>query len=894
MSLWRQVTRGARVLFFRARADADVADEVGHYYEQSVAAHVAGGLSPEEARRAARREVGNMTVVREQVRSYGWENMVGTFVSDLRYAARRLGNNPGFTTVAALTLALGIGASTAIFSAVYPILFESLPYPHAERIVTVWYAASDHGRALQSFGNYREVAARSRTLDAIAAFKTWQPTMGGAAEPERLDGQRVSASYLRVLGVRPALGRDFDAADDRIRGPNVVVISNALWRRRLGADSTVVGRQLTLDGDAFTVLGVLPPGFESVLGPSAQIWGLLQYDEALPGSGREWGHHLQAVARLRPGVDAARATSEINQIAHAPVPEFARQPGSFMDKGMIVDALRDDITRAVRPGLLAVVGAVVLLLLIATVNVTNLLLARGAQRRGELAMRAALGAGQTRIVRQLITESLLLALVGGALGLLVAAVGVRALVALSPAGMPRLSAIGVHAPVFAFSLIASTVIGVVVGLAPALRASRHDLHGALQQGSRRTAGGHGFTRGTLVAAEVALALVLLVNAGLLLRSLDRLFSIPPGFDPAHLLTMQVQIASPQRYPKDADFNRFYAAALDVVRQVPGVRGAAFTSELPLDGADISTDEYRVQIDMGASSSSAEATELGQAAALRYAVTPGYFEAMGIPLHRGRLFDDRDVAGAAVRPLVVSESFARRAYGNTDPIGRRIRLGGPPNRPWDEIVGVVGDVKQASLAAGETEAVYATTAQWLWAETPLWLVVRAQGDAAALAPAVRKAIWSVDKDQPVIRVSTVDALVAASEAQRRFVMIVFEAFGIAALALAAIGIYGVLANSVTERVRELGVRAALGASSSDILRLVLRDGMVLTVLGIVAGLGGAAAASHAIVTLLYGVPRLDPIAYVVAIALLTAVSAVACWVPAARAAGVDPAITLRAE
>ena len=426
------------------------------------------------------------------------------------------------------------------------------------------------------------------------------------------------------------------------------------------------------------------------------------------------------------------------------------------------------------------------------------------------------------------------------------------------------------------------LVGLGVGLIPALHASRADLHIGLQQGSRRTAGGHQLTRRTLVVAEVALALVLLVSAGLLLRSLQRLFAIAPGFDTSNLLTMQVQ-ASGHRFD-DSTTHRFFAQALEAARQVPGVTAAAFTSQLPLSG---DLDVYGVHFESSPSDNIEE-----DGAALRYAVSPGYFETMGIPLRRGRLLDEHDMTGAPV-PVVINESLAKRRFPGQDPIGQRLRFG-PQERTWDIVVGVVDDVKQTSLATSQADAIYIVTTQWPWADRVLSLAVRSHGDAAALAPAIRKAIWSVDKDQPIVRLATIDDLLAASTAERRFALILFEAFGIVALALAATGIYGVLSGSVTERMREIGVRLALGASRSNILALVVRQGMTLTGLGVVIGLTGALAATQAIVTLLFGISRLDPITYLGVIALLVGVSVIACWVPAWRAARVDPSITLRAE
>ena len=882
MSLWRQLARGVRALANRRAADRDVDDEVQHYFDQAVATLMAGGLSPEAARRAARLEMGGTTAVREQVRSYGWENVIETLLADVRYAARRLRSNPGFTGVAALTLALGIGASTAMFSAVNPVLFEPLPYPHAGRIAAVWDVATDGSRLDVTFGTYRELAERSRSFAAMAVMRPWQPTVVGTAEPERLEGQRVSASYFRVLGVAPALGRDFQPSDDHPNGPRVVILGHGLWQRRFGGDRAIVGRQITLDGDTYTVLGVMPGRFENVLAPSAQLWMPLQYDASLPADGREWGHHLRMVGRLRPGVGLERAARELALIARTPVAEFARVPWASLSGGLTVDRLQDDLTRAVRPALLAVLGAVLLVLLIACVNVTNLLLARGAQRRGEFAVRAALGAGRTRLVRQLLTESLLLAALGGALGMVVASFGVRALVALSPPELPRLAAIGLDGAVFAFALGVTALVGAGVGLVPALHASRSDLHGGLRQGSRRTTGGHLATRGALVVAEVALALVLLVGAGLLVRSLQSLFAVAPGFASSRLLTMQVQ-TSGRRFDGDSATHRFFEQALDAVRQLPGVDAAAFTSQLPLSGDD---NVYGVRFE------SLPNDDPEQGEAFRYAVTPGYFETIGIPLRRGRLLDARDRAGAEV-PVLINESYAKRVFRDVDPIGQRLRLG-PDDAPWQTVVGVVGDVRQTSLAVSPANAVYIPTTKWRFTDRALWLVVRARGDAAALTPRAKQAIWSVDKDQPIVRVATMSTRLSESASERRFALVVFEVFALVALMLAATGIYGVLSGSVTERLREIGVRTALGASRGDILTLVVRQGMTLTGVGVAIGLSAAAAGSQLLVTLLFGVSRLDPITYLGVIALLFGVAAIACWLPAWRAAHVDPSITLRAE
>jgi putative ABC transport system permease protein len=480
-----------------------------------------------------------------------------------------------------------------------------------------------------------------------------------------------------------------------------------------------------------------------------------------------------------------------------------------------------------------------------------------------------------------LTESVLVAVLGGALGMLVAEAGVHALVALSPAGLPRLGAIRVDGAVFTFALVVTTLAGLLVGAVPALAASRADLQTALQQGSRRAAGGHQWTRRVLVVAEVALALVLLVSAGLLLRSIERLFAVDAGFDTTRLLTMQVQ-GSGRRLDSDAARLRFFEQILESVRKLPGVEAVALTSQLPLSG---DRDGYGIRLD-------GQHDLKDVSGALRYAVTPGYLDTMRIPVRRGRALDARDVAGAP-RAALVSESLAKRLLPDRDPLGQPIQFG-PEEGPPYTIVGVIGDVKQTSLTIETDDAVYVAMPQWHWVDSVMTLVIRAHGDAASLTPAVRAAIWSVDRNQAIARVGTMDSLVARSEADRRFALILFEAFGLVALLLAATGIYGVLSGSVAERTREIGVRAALGASRLDILSLVARQGMVLMAVGMLIGVAGAVMASQALVTMLFGVSRLDPVTYGAVVLLLTLVSVVASAIPAWRAARVDPAITLRAE
>jgi putative ABC transport system permease protein len=872
-------------MFSQKQRERELADEMESHLQMHIEDKVRSGMTEEQARRDAILKLGGMEATKEAWRERSTVPFLEQSVQDARFGVRQLMKNPGFAGTTILIWALGIGASTAIFSAVNPILFEPLPYPHPERLVMIWETRSDGPPLDASFGSYRGLLERNRSFESLAVMKPWQPTMTSATEPERLEGQRVSAQYFRALGLSPVLGRDFQPADDTFKGPNVVVLGDQLWRRRLGADSAIVGQQVTLDDNLYTVIGVMPSGFENVLNPSAQLWAPLQYDTSLPWDGREWGHHLRMVGRLRPGVGGEQAMSELNVILHVLAQTYARGYDSSggAPRSFLVNSLQSDITRAVRPALLAVLGAVLLLLAIACVNVTNILLARGAQRRGEFVMRATLGAKPTRLIRQLLTESVLLAIAGGALGMMVAQAGVRALVALSPPELPRVGAIRVDGIAFGFGMGIATLTGLLVGVIPALHASHGDLHVGLQQSSLRTTGRHQWTRRTLVVSEVALALVLLVSAGLLLRSLQRLFAIAPGFDASHLLTMQVQ-TSGRRFDDNAT-HRFFDQALQAVQQVPGVTRAGFTSQLPLSG---DFESYGLQL----AARPNESFEPG----FRYAVSTEYFKTMGIPLRLGRLLDERDGKGAP-GAVLVSESFAKRKFSGENPIGQRVHVGpdiGHADRPWQTIVGVVGDVKQASLAVNEPDAIYTTPWQWSWADSVRSLVVRTQGDAASMAPAIRQAIWSVDKDQPIVRVATMDNLLTASEAERRFALILFEAFALVALVLAATGIYGLLSGSVVERMREIGVRSALGASRMDIVGLVVRQGMTLTALGVVLGLSGAVVASRALITLLFGVSRLDPVTYVGVIAMLLGVSGIACWVPAWRAARVGPLISLRAE
>jgi len=880
VSLWRQLARGVRNLSRRDAADRDIADEVEDYLDATAAAFEAEGLTPEAARLAARRQIGSTTAIREEVRSYGWENLMSSVLADLRYGIRRLRATPGFALVTIATLALGIGGATAIFSAVNPILFASLPYPHPDRVVSIDEMYASGRRSGGTFAMYRQLADRAHAFESIAVIRTWRPTISGTDRPERLEGQRVSAQYFRVFGVSPRIGRDLQPSDDRPEGGNVVILSDALWRRMFNGDPTIVGREIRLDDTAYTVIGVMPAGFENVTAQDAELWTALQYDPALPNpAGREWGHHLRTVARLRPATDIAEAARETSSLGRALIDAY--HPLTYDPKTQFaVFPLRDELASSVRPALLAILGAIGLVLLIACVNVTNLVLARGARRRSEFALRTALGAGRLRLLRQLLTESVVLAAAGGVSGVAVAACGLRGLVALSPADLPRTNAIAINAPVLLFALLITIGIAVALGLIPALQAARTDPYGAIQRGSLRMSGGHRQTRRVLVIAEVALALILLVASGLLLRSLHRLFAVPIGFDPSGMITMQVQAVG-HRYDADAARQRLFDNELEAVRRVPGVVSAGFTSQLPLSG---DRDQYGVRFDKTADKP--DETFGG----FRYAVSPGYLETTGIPLIAGRRFDDRDTAPAP-HVALISASLAKARFSGASPIGTRLTMGMTATYT---IIGIVGNVRQASLALSDPDAVYIPAAQSWFSDNPRWLIARTHGDPGALAPAIRAAIWSVDKDQPISRVASMSDLVATSAAERRFALMLFEAFGLTALLLDAVGLYGVLSSSVTERTREIGVRMALGAGRSEIVLLIVRQAMALTAAGIVVGIGGAVFASRALQTLLFGVTARDPVTYAGVVAVLISAAVLASSLPARRAARVDPIVALRQD
>lgn len=795
-------------------------------------------------------------------------------LSDLRAGLRQLRRLPVFSGLVLLTFALGIGSSSAIFSVVNPVLLQPPPYPEAGRLALLFEREKDGSASQTGYATFLDFARESRSFTSAAAMSYWQPILAGD-EPEVLSGQRVTSGFFATLGVQPARGRDFTAAEDHDGAARVVILSHGLWQRRFGADPAILGRTVQLGGTGFEVIGVMPSSFESLLSPAAQMWSPLRYEVSQSWACRTC-RHLRMVVRLKGGVSSAQASDDLQRVSEAIV---AAHPADYAAPGIILTSLQDYLTRRTRPLFLAVTGAVALLLLLACTNGANLFLGRAVDRAQEFAVRAALGAGRGALIRQLTAEALVLALLGGGLGVVVALAGVEALVRLAPATLPRLSQIRVDGAVLGFTLAISVLVGIAAGLVPAMALGRANLARLIRQGGRQVirGGGSRLRRG-LVVGGVALALMLLVGAGLLMRSLDRLLAVDPGFDTRNLLTMELQATG----EGDAAVRRYYAGLLDAVRAVPGVSQVSLVNQLLLSG---DFDSWGVHFESRPVPNPAD-----DPSAFRFAVAPGFRSTMGIPLLSGRDLTDQDRESAPLVALI-SQSFARRVLGGDDPVGERIKLGGPEG-PWVTIVGVVGDVHHQGLDADGEAQVYLPTSQTPWAYSRMILLVRGAVASEALLPAIRGAIHRVDPGVPISRVATMSALVKASTAQRRFALTVFQAFAVVALLLAGAGLYGVIAASVSERTREIGIRSALGASAKGILALVLRQGMGLTLAGVGLGLTGALALTRLLTSLLYGVSATDPVTFMLVGVLLVGIALLACWLPARRALRVDPLEALR--
>jgi putative ABC transport system permease protein len=814
-------------------------------------------------------------------RQHHQESLMSSFAGDVRYAARVLERAPAFTILCTVTLALAIGATSAIYSVVAPVLIRPLPYPTADRLLVVSGSDANGERENLGYATIADLRAQSRTLDGLAAIVGWSTILSSSTDPEQLIGDRVSWNYFDLLGVKMAHGRGFAADEDRPGHNQVVVLSHALWQRRFGSDSTIVGQTIMLDDKPHTVVGVAPADFDNVISPAAQIWRVLGYDTSLPFACRGC-RHVHTLGRLKPGATRPQAIAELNAISARLVAEY---PRDYANARLYVDRLQDQIAAPMRPALVAIFGAVVLVLLIGAANVVNLQLARAIRRDGEFSVRLALGAGRGRLVQQLVAEGMLLAVLGGLAGLLVARVTLPALVSRLPGDFPRVAAMRLDA--WAIGIVGAIVLllAMVIGVAPVLSRQTRNVFGAALRGGGHVGGAtHHRLRRALVIGEIALALLLLAGAGLVARSLERLFNVDAGFDPSHVVTLRLQ-STGNAYRDDSSIYEYHRRAIAAARTVPGVIDAAITNQLPLSG---DLDMYGVAAqDKPVANPSAE--PFGD----RYTVSPDFMRAMGIRVLKGRGFDAADGAATVPPVAIVSRGLAAKIWPGEDPLGKRIQIGSP-KRPWRTIVGVTADIRHHGLDSTAGEQFYVPEGQWPGADDQAALVVRTRVSPEPIAPAIRHAVAAVDPSQPILSVRTMDALVRASTQQRQLALTLFAAFSALALVLAAAGIYGVLAGSIAERTREIGLRSALGATPAALLSLVLRAGMTMAVFGIVAGLAGALLLMRFIRTLLFGVGTSDPVALAAASIILLLVALAACIVPARRAIRIDPIAALRSE
>jgi len=800
-----------------------------------------------------------------------------SFGTDLRFAWRSLWKHPSLTLIAVAALALGIGANTAIFSVVQAVLLKPLPFPDPERVIRLIDVAPDRLRAGATsppdFADWRE---QNRVFSHLAAIGIENVNLTGEGEPERLYAGKVSGDFFGALGMKPLLGRPLLPAEDVVGGPNVAVLSTRLWQRRFGGDPGIVGRRLMLNGEPTLVVGVMPAALD--LPKGAELWQPLRLTISEDQRG---GHYLRVLGRLAPGVSLARAQTEMSGIA-------ARlgkaHPDTNTDWGIRLAPLQETLVENIRPALFVLLGAVGLVLLIACANVANLLLSRLAAREREVAVRTALGAGRGRLIRQFLTESTLLSLAGGLLGTLLAAVGTPLLLALFGDRIPRAQEVGVDATVFAFTLGLSLLTGLLFGLLPALHASSPDLQSTLRDGAKGAGDRRGRrTRSSLVFAEVSLAIILLVSAGLLLRSLRELQSVQPGFRPDHALSVQVALPD-GTYGSEEKQSAFYRALLPRLAALPGVQHAAAGFPLPLSG-----NRYRLAFQ--AEGQPAEVTQLPRANMAF--VSPDYFVTLGIPLRQGRVFDGRDGLGGDKVGLV-NRSLADSIWPGQNAIGKRFTFDVPANSDsnWFRVVGVVGDVRHLELKEESGNQAYLPLFQSPSDEAAL--VIRTTGNPAGLATAVARAVREIDPGLPVAGVKTLDALLYDSVAEPRAQTFLLSLLAALALALSAVGVYGVLSYSVAERTREIGLRMALGAGAGQILRQLLREGLGIVLAGTAAGLLGALFLARVLGSLLYGVSTHDPLTFVGVPLVLLAVALFATWLPARRATKVEPVVALRYE
>jgi putative ABC transport system permease protein len=860
---------------WRQRTGYEIDEEIEQHLDDRYRELIAAGRSADEAERLVRDEVRGWTPTRR---------VLNGIAGDARFAIRALGKQPGFTAVVLLTLALGIGANAAIFSVVNAVVLRPLPFRDANRIVVIWGNLRRPGveEIPGSAGEYVDYRDRNRSFDVVAAYDTLGFNLTGGGDPERVEGAVVSTTFFSLLGVAPEVGRTFATDQDQPGRADVAVISHRLWTRRFSGDPAIAGRIVPIDGKPTTIVGVMPAAFEFP-DQAIDVWKPFVLDADALSADNRGSHGYTILGRLKPNVTIAQATGDLDALA-----------GNFQQRFPLnyrngftttLRRLQDEIVGDTSRALLVLLGAVAVVLLIACANVANLFLARAASRRKEIAMRTALGASRARLVRQLLTESVVVAAIGGAIGLLLSSWGVRMLVAAAATGIPRLQEVSVDWRVVAFTAMVALATGVLFGVMPALSASRAGVNEALKDGTRSSAHGQVRAGRALVAAEVALSLVLLVAAGLLVRSFARLQDVAPGFNPERLLTFRLSLPE-SRYTTFAKGEAFFDELFARLRTHPDVGGVVAINALPFSGIGGSRSfhiEGRPPLKPGESMEEQ----------LRI-VTDGYFGAMGIPMLAGREFTPRD-SPAAPRVAVVNDAFARKHFPGRTAIGQRVSF--TQDAPqWYQIVGIAANIKHRGLDAADRPELYVPYRQPLftsWTVRPMYVVVRSAAPAAAM-PTVRRDIAGIDADQPVSDARTMAERIEGSLAARRFNLVLLGVFAVLALTLAAVGIYGVVAHSVTDRIHEIGVRVALGAQRRDIVAMIMRQGLAATIVGTIAGIGAALAVTRVMSTLLFGVGAADPATFTVIPLLLIGVAAAACYLPARRATHVDPLKALRAE
>src|SRR5438105_6971476 len=864
-----------RNLFRRTAVEQELSAELAQAFEFLVEAKIRDGTSTSEARRLAAIELGGVEQLKEEIREVRAGYNLEALFRDVRFGLRMLLKTPGFTVVAVATLGLSIGANTAIFSLVNGVLLRPLPFPDAERIIYIEgkNPAAGISQSNISFLDFTDWSQQTDLFASTAAYWTGEAHLGAdGAEPERVPRAGVTTGFFSVLGVQPVLGRTFVREDDKGWPQIVAIISHGLWKRRFGSDPAIVGKQVQMSSMPLTIIGVMPSGFEYP--EQTQVWvptAINLSDE--PRDNRVWS----AIARLNSGIDLKRAQTRLSAI-NAQLDKQFHQTNKGWD--VFISTLQERLVREVKPSLLALLGAVGFVLLIACANVANLLLARSAARQKEIAIRAAIGASRTRVLRQMLTESILLSAIGGIAGLLLSIWLTDLLMSMLPEGASRLEQIGIDYRVLTFALGVSAFTGILFGIVPALQASKLDVTSALKEGGR-SGEGHRRTsaRSLLLIGEVALSLVLLVGAGLLIKSFLRLQEIRPGFNAHNVLIANLALP----YPKygNQQFEEFFRQLKERLEAAPGVQAAGGSMNLPLNASGYA-------IGRGFIPEGRPLTVEENRDAMFSSITGDYFRALQIPLLSGRTFELRDNADAP-KVVIINETIAKRHFGSaTEAIGKRLSIW-RDEKFMREIVGVVGDTKTGSLTGEGGAQIYVPNAQARF--NFMGLVIRTAGDPAAFATTLRREVQALDKDQPIYNVRTMDDVVMNSLGTRRVSMELFAVFAIAALLLAALGIYGVMAYTVTQRTQEIGIRMALGAQRSDVLGLVVRQGMTLAAIGVVAGLAGAFALTRLLAHLLFGVAATDPLTFVAIPLLLLFVALVACYLPARRAARLDPTIAL---